>query len=292
MVKAVVQTHESLTVGVKTVYRSIHREHCIVIAALTVFGLVINSAADDLYFANAEIALEVGHIIISVPQAELHKREELHVFFSLAAVAQHHAVHFAIAAQRHKRSLLDCQPVFLRRNDRIAHAMTALIVIQICLDGHPAGRPDRAVVVQIEIASAGIGGNVIVAVTGQAEHTCVLIEAVTAGSVGEQGEKLLASQIVNPRVGRVRPGDDVLPALVVKKAELHGDILLQYVKWRWNENVFENHQNQVVLIIALIPLFLMIKKNNNKFFQNIYAAFGFSTKKIFQKNRDSLFETI
>ena len=37
---------------------------------------MVNCSSFDLHFSGAEIALEVGHIIIGVPEAELDKGEE------------------------------------------------------------------------------------------------------------------------------------------------------------------------------------------------------------------------
>ena len=45
------------------------------IAALAVLGLVIDHAVFHLHLAGVEVALEVGGVVLRVPQAELDARE-------------------------------------------------------------------------------------------------------------------------------------------------------------------------------------------------------------------------
>ena len=58
---------EGIAVSIKSVYRGIHCIQCIVITTLTVFGLMIDSAALHLDFTGREITLEVGHVVHCIP---------------------------------------------------------------------------------------------------------------------------------------------------------------------------------------------------------------------------------
>ena len=59
---------EALPVGVKAVYGIIYGVEGKMIAALLVFGLVVDGGAFDLNFAGVEVSLEVGGVIHCIPQ--------------------------------------------------------------------------------------------------------------------------------------------------------------------------------------------------------------------------------
>lgn len=71
-------------------------------AALAVLGFVVDLRTLDLNFADAEVSLEVGHIVHGVPEAELYKRSQSQCFFFGAVVGQHETVYFAGICQRNK----------------------------------------------------------------------------------------------------------------------------------------------------------------------------------------------
>ena len=73
LAKTIVRAEEAFAIGVEAVDRRIHGVNGKVVAALTVFRLVIDRAAFDFDLAGGEIALEIGRIVLRVPQAELHK---------------------------------------------------------------------------------------------------------------------------------------------------------------------------------------------------------------------------
>jgi len=66
------------------------------VSALSVLCLVIDNRAFNLNFTGAEVSLEVGHIIISIPQAELNKREESYFLFVLSFILQYKLLDFTI----------------------------------------------------------------------------------------------------------------------------------------------------------------------------------------------------
>ncbi len=67
--KAVVQSEEALTVGIKTLNGNVYGIERKVIATLFVFGLVIDRRSDYLNLARIEVSLEICGIVVSVPQA-------------------------------------------------------------------------------------------------------------------------------------------------------------------------------------------------------------------------------
>ena len=90
--------------------------------------------------------------------------------------------------------------------------MAALVEIELRLDRRPARIPDRAVVGDIEVPAAHVDRHIVVAVTGDAAQTGILIEAVAAGGVGDQGKESLRSEVIDPRIRRPRRLDDVFLA--------------------------------------------------------------------------------
>ena len=71
--ETIVEADEGLSVGVETIYRHIDAVVGIMVAALTVFCLVIDDRTLYLYFAGGEVALEVLHVGSCVPQTPLLK---------------------------------------------------------------------------------------------------------------------------------------------------------------------------------------------------------------------------
>ena len=67
----------------------------------------------------------------------------------------------------------------------------ALIGIQLGLCGHPSRIPDCIAFLNIVVMTVAIHRNVVVAVAGDAKELGVLIKAVTAAGVGDQGKEIL-----------------------------------------------------------------------------------------------------
>ena len=66
-VKTIVKANKRLTIGVETVDGNIDTVVGVVVASLTVFGLVVDDRTFNLYLAGREIALEVLHVGGGVP---------------------------------------------------------------------------------------------------------------------------------------------------------------------------------------------------------------------------------
>ena len=99
--------------------------------------------------------------------------------------------------------------------------MTALIRIELCLGGLPAGIPYAVAVLDIEVLAVDVGGNVIVTITGDSQELGILIERITAHRVGNQCEITVAAQIVDPGQRSLGCGDHILLVRVIKITEFH-----------------------------------------------------------------------
>ena len=163
------------------------------VSALPVFGLVIDGAAHHLYLAAGEVPLEVGCIILSIPQAELHEAEQVNFFLCVRNIFQNNTVDLAVVLHRDEGLKLHFQSVFHALDDRVAQTMTAGIAVQFGLNRLPAGIPNGIAVLDVIIPSALIQTTVVVAVTGQPQQLGILIERVAACGVGDQAEKFIAS---------------------------------------------------------------------------------------------------
>ena len=191
------------------------------VAAFSVFGFMIDGAALDLHLADGQVALKIGHIVIGVPQTPFHKREYRKILGLVAGVLQRQPGDLSRITQRHQRRLGGFQPVFAAGDPGIAQPMAAFVMVQRGFDRHPARGPQYAAVVDIKIFAARVGGNIVIAVTGQPQHPRVFIKAVAAAGVGHQRKKVLLAQIIDPGVGGVRPGNHIFPRLIVEIAVFH-----------------------------------------------------------------------
>ena len=219
--RAAIYAAECITGGVKAADGAVGPENSVVVTALTVFGLMIDSAALHLDFTGGEIALEVGAVVHSVPQAELHIAEHIQLFFRAAVVAQGQAVQLTGIAFGHKQLLLCRHTVLSALQYRVAQTMAAGVTVQFGLCWLPAGVPHRIAILDIDMVAVHIQRGAVVAVTGQPAQPRIAVKAVAAGCVGNQREEFLSTQVVDPGQRGLRGGDDVLFVLVVKMSESH-----------------------------------------------------------------------
>ena len=182
--KAVVQTEEALAVGVIALNGSINGVEREVIAALLVFGLVVNGGAEYLDLAGVEVSLEVGGIVVCVPEAPFDKACQLERLLFAALVGDREPLNFAIEILRNEELHLGSYAVLGGVDNGVAHAVAALVAVKLGLNGAPAGVPYGVSVLYVEVSAAHINGNVVVAVTRDAAQTSVLIEHISARSVG------------------------------------------------------------------------------------------------------------
>ena len=141
-VKTVVESQKRFTVSIKTGNLPVDRIESIMVATLTILGLVIDDPLFNLHLAGGEVALEVCLVIKCIPEAPLHKREKVDALRHPAVVAEGDPLHLAGVARGNEEEHVSPQAVLFRTNPCITHTMTAGVVFHICPDRLPAGRPD------------------------------------------------------------------------------------------------------------------------------------------------------
>ena len=223
---AAVDTAERVPAGVKAGDGGVGPEHGIVVAALPVLGLMINGAALYLYFTGGEVALEVGAVVHSIPQAKLHIAEHIQRAGGGRLIFQSQAVDLTGVAPGDEDFLRGSNAVFLALKNGVAQAVAAGVVIQRRLGGLPAGVPDSAAIVDIDAVAVHIQRGVVVAVAGDAAEPGIPVKAVAARRVGDQAEKVLTAQVVDPWQWGLWGINDILPAFIIKVTKLHRRFLL------------------------------------------------------------------
>ena len=223
MVEAVVGTQEGFPVGVETVDRRIHAIESIVVAALAVLRLVVDDTAFHFHLAGGQIALEVLHVGLRVPQAPFHEREKLEMPGRGGPVRQRDFVDLAALSRRDEEQHVRAQAVLFPRDAGVSHPVPALVEVQGRAAGFPSGSPDRVAVLDIKIAAAAVHRYAIVAVAQDTPVAGVAAEAVAARRIGNQGKEVVGAQVIDPGPGRCGVGNDILPALVIEMTVLLWD---------------------------------------------------------------------
>ena len=222
------------------------------VPALPVLGLVIDGGAAvfELHLSQSVVALEVGGVVLRVPQAELDEAVQAQLLFFAAFVGQLHAGDLSAETAGNHHGLLGLHAVLGGGDGGVAGTDAALIAVQLGLGGLPAGIPHGAVVIDVEVVSASIGGHVVVAVTGEAQQAGILAEGIAAGGVAHQGEEIFAAQIVDPGAGGVRPGDDKLAASIIEITVAH--VLVPPHLWYAIIDIFDGYTISYDYLIEII----------------------------------------
>ena len=139
-----------------------------------------------LYFARVEVALEVCGVVVCVPQAPFNKTCEFQRLFLTALVGDCHFLNFAVKILRNKELNRRFNAVLFARDYRITQAVTAFVFVKLGFYGAPTGIPNSIAVLDVEIPSAHINGNVVVTITRNAAQTRVLVKTIAARRVGNQ----------------------------------------------------------------------------------------------------------
>ena len=180
IVKTVVHADEGFALRIKTINGFIHGINSVVIAAFTIFRLVVNCRPHHFDLTGREIALEIGLIIRGIPQTEFYEAEQVQMLFLRPVIGQDHAVDLAGVADRNKGLQLCCYLVLAASDNRIAQAVTAGPGIKLRLCRLPAGIPDGVSVLYVIVASSVVQRAVVVAVSGDAKKLCIFIKGISA----------------------------------------------------------------------------------------------------------------
>jgi hypothetical protein len=82
-----------------------------VVAALAVLGLVIDHAVFDFHLAGVEVALEVGGVVLRIPQAELDAGKGGDRGLRRRAVGDRELPDFEVLVERHKVARVASMPL-------------------------------------------------------------------------------------------------------------------------------------------------------------------------------------
>ena len=215
----VIQTYESLSVCIESVHRCIHTIERIVVTTFLVFCLVVDDRAVHLNLSGREVSLEVLHISSCIPKAPLRKRPELETFCLRRSIAEGHLLDLSPCMKRNEEENACLKTILRTRNARIAHSMAALIEIKRSLAWLPSRRPYCTVVIDIEISSAVVHRDSVIAVTCDPAELSVLVERISTGSIGNQREEVLVTEVVYPRPRGLGICDDIFAGSVIKMSE-------------------------------------------------------------------------
>ena len=217
--EAVIETDEGIAVGIISVDRVVHGIESVMVTSVSVFGLMVNRRAFDFHASGREVSLEVGAVVLCIPEAPFREGEELECFGRITFVGQNELLDFAVIILRNEEGCFRLQSVLLTGNYGIAHTVAALIEIERSLDRRPAGVPDGAVVGNIEISAAHINRDIIIAIAGNTAQTCVLIEMIAARGIGNQRKESLCTEVVDPRIRSLGRLNDVFFVRVIEVTE-------------------------------------------------------------------------
>jgi hypothetical protein len=103
-----------------------------VVAALAVLGLVIDDAVFHFDLAGIEVALEVGGVVLRIPQAELDAGEAGKRGFGCAAIGHRKLPDFQVFIERNKVAGVRLDAAVTRPDHRVAHAVAAGVVLRSC----------------------------------------------------------------------------------------------------------------------------------------------------------------
>ena len=181
--RAAIHTAEGIAGGIKAGNGRIAPEYRIVIAALTVFRLMVDDGRLHLHLAGGEVALEVGAVVNGIPQAELHIAEHIQLFYGIRLIFQSQAVQLTGIAGGHEQFLRSGNTVLLTLQNGIAQTVAAGVAVQLCLGGLPAGVPDGIAILDVNVVAVHIQRGAVIAVAGQAAHPRIAVKAVAARRV-------------------------------------------------------------------------------------------------------------
>ena len=95
------------------------------VAALAVLGLVVDGGAYYLNTAGGEVSLEVGAVVLSVPEAPLCKGPQLEGLCGAALVCENKLLYLAVVVLRNEECSLSLEPVLPAGDDGVCLLYTS-----------------------------------------------------------------------------------------------------------------------------------------------------------------------
>ncbi len=112
------------------------------IAALAIFRFMVDDPVHNFHFTNGVIPLEVGGIVLRIPQAELDRRKYGQVCRLIALVGEGQFPDLQVFTERDEVTGASLDPGQFRADDGVPHSVTALVLIQRTAGRHPGRRPE------------------------------------------------------------------------------------------------------------------------------------------------------
>ena len=78
--RGTIDTHEGISGGIEGSDFLVGVESSVVVSSFSVFGFVIDGRSDDFHFTGRIVSLEVGGIILRIPQTEFNEGEHFSKF--------------------------------------------------------------------------------------------------------------------------------------------------------------------------------------------------------------------
>src|SRR5688572_15873253 len=173
------------------------------VPALPVLRRVIDDSVHHLDLTGREVPLVVRLVVPRVPETELDQAEQGESGVLLAMVRDPRSPDLEGLAERHEVERLRLDPVAPRPDDRVPEAVPTSVILEVGSDRRPGRGPVVAArsITHVEVAPAGVGRDVVVAVARQPSEPGVAVEGVPTSGVRDDPEVLLAAQVVDPRQG-------------------------------------------------------------------------------------------
>ncbi len=130
-------------------------------------------------------------------------------------------MYLAIISNGNKSTHLRLYPIFLSGKNTISHAMPAGILVQLRFRRLPPRIPDSTPIVNIIIMPPCIIRHIIITIPGQPQKPGIFIKTIPPACIGNQREKILAPQIIDPGQRRFRLRNHIFPVPIIKIPILH-----------------------------------------------------------------------
>ena len=134
----------------------------------------------------------------------------------VAFIGKRQLLDLRLHTQRHKMQHTRAYLILRTRDTRVVQTMTTFVTIQRSLARLPSRIPNRLSVFHVEITSDAVHRHAVVTITGNAAELSIFVEIITASGIRDQTEKVLVTQIVNPRKRSPRISDNILTMSVIK----------------------------------------------------------------------------